>query len=68
MIEHRGVINLKNDLTSRYNLDKNEVVTQLANYVFDASVEQIILALLNGGTLLLIPNDLWLKEENFTLI
>ncbi|MHB9147923.1 MAG: non-ribosomal peptide synthetase [Candidatus Amoebophilus sp.] len=65
MIEHRGVVNLKYDLTSRYGLGNNEVLLQFANYVFDASVEQIILSLLNGHTLVMIPDLLWLDKSKF---
>lgn len=65
MVEHAGVINLYNDLTDRYALTNNEVILQFASYVFDASVEQIALALLNGYTLLLIPDKIWLDNELF---
>jgi amino acid adenylation domain-containing protein/non-ribosomal peptide synthase protein (TIGR01720 family) len=68
MIEHKGVVNLKYDLTSRYELDSknnNEVLLQFANYVFDASVEQIILSLLNGHTLVMLPHLLWLDKSRF---
>ena len=50
-IEHKGVVNLNCALSKRYNLEKNEVILQLSNYIFDASVEQISLALLSGNTL-----------------
>ncbi|CAG2169613.1 unnamed protein product, partial [Oppiella nova] len=51
MIEHRGVVNLKYDMTSKYQLrdtiKRDEVILLFANYVFDASVEQIVISLLN---------------------
>lgn len=65
MIEHKGVVNLKYDLTKKYMLRENEVILQLSNYVFDASIEQFILALLNGYTLLLVKEKLWLNKEEF---
>lgn len=68
MIEHRSVVNLRNDLSKRYKLgenDNNEVILQFANYAFDASVEQIVLSLLNGYSLLLLPKHLWLDKDNF---
>lgn len=69
MIEHKGVVNLKYDLSRRYNLegraDDREVILQFSNYTFDASVEQIVLALLNGHALLLIPDKLWLDKDKF---
>lgn len=65
LVEHGGVINLKYDLTYKYNLQEGEVILQLANYVFDASVEQIVISLLNGHTLLLVKTNLWLDKHEF---
>lgn len=68
MIEHMGVINYIYDLTARYKLStnkNNEVILQFTNYVFDPSVEQIMLALLNGCKLLIIQNQLWLDKDKF---
>ena len=65
MIEHGGVVNLARDLTARYRIGSDEVILQLTNYVFDASVEQIVLALLNGATLLQVPDRLWLEGAEF---
>ena len=68
MIEHQGVVNLKYCLTKQYALgqpDNQEVIVGFANYVFDTSVEQIILSLLNGYILLLIPDKLWLDKDIF---
>ncbi|KFF74864.1 hypothetical protein HX13_12830 [Chryseobacterium sp. P1-3] len=66
MIEHKGVVNLIHDLYPRYGLNKTDVILQFANYVFDASVEQMLLALLNGNTLVLIESQkLLLNEEAF---
>jgi non-ribosomal peptide synthetase component F len=68
MIEHRGVVNLNYALIREYGFgckNSREVVLQLANYAFDTSVEQIILALLNGHVLLLVPHYLWLDKEKF---
>ena len=68
MVEHKGVVNLKYDLTNRYELRdecNREVILQFSNYTFDASIEQIILSLLNGYKLLLIPNKTWLDKNKF---
>ncbi|MDA0939097.1 MAG: amino acid adenylation domain-containing protein, partial [Proteobacteria bacterium] len=68
MIGHKGIVSLKYDLTARYELGKrsnNESILQFANYVFDASVEQIVLSLLNGHVLVLIPNQIWLNKNEF---
>jgi len=65
MVEHRGIVNLKCDLTSRYGMSDDEVILQFTNYVFDASVEQIVLSLLNGYTLVLVPDHLFLNKDDF---
>ncbi|PNW15244.1 hypothetical protein C1637_02115, partial [Chryseobacterium lactis] len=65
MIEHKGAINLMQDLYPRYGLNRTDVILQFANYVFDASVEQILLALLNGNKLVLIENQKIVNEEDF---
>ncbi|CAA7388346.1 Gramicidin S synthase 2 [Chryseobacterium fistulae] len=65
MIEHSGVVNLVSDLYSRYELNSEDVILQFANYVFDASVEQIFLSLLHGNTLVLIKDKSYLNEELF---
>ncbi|CAA7196944.1 Tyrocidine synthase 3 [Chryseobacterium potabilaquae] len=65
MIEHGGVVNLVSDLYSRYDLNSADVILQFANYVFDASVEQMFLALLHGNTLVLIKDKSYLNEELF---
>ncbi|WP_162034192.1 non-ribosomal peptide synthetase, partial [Chryseobacterium potabilaquae] len=65
MIEHISVVNLISDLYSRYGVNSNDVILQFANYVFDASVEQILLAILNGNKLVLIEDKSYLNEELF---
>lgn len=68
MVEHKGLINFNNDLVKRYKIGKGniiEVIALFSNYVFDASVEQILLPLLNGHTLLILPNLIWLDENKF---
>ena len=68
MIEHGSVANLQADQTARYRVGeggKKEVILQVSNYIFDATVEQLVLALPNGHTLLLVPNRLWMEGERF---
>lgn len=48
LVEHEGVVNLINSQTKEYNIGKDEAILSFSNYVFDASIEQIFLALLNG--------------------
>ncbi|WP_434339688.1 amino acid adenylation domain-containing protein [Motilimonas cestriensis] len=53
MIEHRSVANLIGGQTRLLNFDHSDVVLWLPAYIFDASVEPLFLALLNGGTLVI---------------
>ncbi|WKL50106.1 amino acid adenylation domain-containing protein [Flavobacterium pectinovorum] len=56
MIEHAGVVNLIMDLLDKYGIVSSERFILFANYVFDASVEQIFLAILSGSRLFLVEN------------
>lgn len=57
MIEHKSVVNLVYSQTKRFEIDDSEKILQFSNYCFDASIEQIFLALLNGATLCIIGKD-----------
>ncbi|WP_440057007.1 amino acid adenylation domain-containing protein (plasmid) [Pseudoalteromonas sp. T1lg65] len=56
MIEHRSVVNLIDNQYRELDFTADEVVIWLANYIFDASVEQFFLPLLNGSRLV-VPSD-----------
>lgn len=75
MIEHAGVVNLINAQSKVFNISSIERILQFSNYCFDASVEQIFLALFNGACLVLFTEGLqlntalfevFLKEEKIT--
>ncbi|MEP6804851.1 MAG: amino acid adenylation domain-containing protein, partial [Flavobacterium sp.] len=57
MIEHGGVVNLIKVQSVRFNISDNEIICQFSNLAFDASVEQIFLALLNGAVLSIIDKS-----------
>ncbi|MDR1818630.1 MAG: amino acid adenylation domain-containing protein [Methanobrevibacter sp.] len=67
MIEHHSVVNLIKSNTTKYGFKNSgeDVLLFFANYVFDISVEQIFLALLNGYKLIISPDDLWMDEKKF---
>ncbi|MEO6220987.1 MAG: amino acid adenylation domain-containing protein, partial [Ginsengibacter sp.] len=65
MIEHRSVVNLINSQSKVFKINTEERILQFSNYCFDASVEQIFLALCNGATLVLFPEDLQLDIDLF---
>lgn len=54
MIEHASVVNLIFSLTESFQIDASDKTLLFSNYFFDASVEQMFLALLNGGSLVVI--------------
>ena len=68
MIEHYGVINHIVSLTHEYSISENENIMLFSNYVFDASVEQIFLALCNGGRLILMDNNSIQDQDKFVEI
>ena len=51
MVAHHGVVNLIEELLAVYGIKPLERFALFANYVFDASVEQMFLSLLSGGGL-----------------
>ncbi|MBK2239031.1 non-ribosomal peptide synthetase, partial [Francisella philomiragia] len=51
MVEHNSVVNLVNGLSSKYCIDSGERILLFANYIFDASIEQMFLSLSNGSEL-----------------
>ena len=60
-VEHRSVVNLKYYLKKTYEVTEKDKVLQFANYVFDASVWEMTMALLNGA-MLMIPSVDLLKD------
>jgi len=67
MIEHHQVNNLIPALRQAYGFEaEGEVLLFFSNYVFDVSIEQIFLALLNGDPLVVMPDQLWMDQEQFT--
>ena len=65
MIEHGGVVNLINAQSAYFNIGRDEKILQFSNYCFDASVEQIFLALFNGASLIMFPEGLQLNMDLF---
>ena len=65
MIEHGSVVNLIYVQTKYFGITDDERILQFANYSFDASVEQIFLALFNVVPLVLIPDGMQLSKELF---
>jgi amino acid adenylation domain-containing protein/non-ribosomal peptide synthase protein (TIGR01720 family) len=65
IVEHASVSNLIQAQTKYFNITEEERILQFSNYAFDASVEQIFLALCNGAKLILFKEGLQLDIERF---
>lgn len=65
MIEHRSVVNLVNAQSRYFNISSDERILQFSNYCFDASVEQMFLALSNGAPLILFREGLQFDINRF---
>lgn len=66
MIEHRGVCNLVKVFEYDYNITSKDVMLQFAHIVFDASVWEIVLALLTGASLAILKKEIILDIRKFT--
>ncbi|PLW66484.1 non-ribosomal peptide synthetase [Streptomyces sp. DJ] len=61
-VEHASLAYLLGEINERYGIGPTDRVLQFAAVAFDTSVEQILVALLNGATLVL-PDRLWAPGE-----
>lgn len=62
MLDHTGLLNLQKHHRQVYDISAKDVVLKFANIVFDASIWEITLALLNGAALF-IAGDETIKNE-----
>ncbi len=65
LVEHRSVVNFINDRIKAYNITKDENILLLAPIYFDASVEQLFIALLAGATTVIIEKEKALDPNVF---
>ncbi|MBB6502885.1 non-ribosomal peptide synthetase, partial [Pedobacter cryoconitis] len=63
MIAHRNVINLVSDRQRTLKVAPGDRVASFTNYTFDPFVEQLFVALLHGGRLVLIPREVLLDSN-----
>ena len=68
LVEHKGVVNLVLSQSATFGLEAHERVLQFSSYCFDASVEQILLALTRGACLVLPGQDQQLDGAAFQLL
>lgn len=67
LVERKGVLNLRDVLRERYfgsSCTKQHGVLFLSNYVFDFSVEQLVLSVMSGHKLI-IPSEDFLAQDGF---
>ncbi|WP_354596888.1 amino acid adenylation domain-containing protein [Streptomyces sp. JL1001] len=57
VVEHSGMLGMVASLVERFGLDSDTRVLQFASFSFDASVWEIMLALLTGGTLVIADEE-----------
>jgi amino acid adenylation domain-containing protein len=65
MVEHRNVINLAISQKNRFAINEKDRILQFSSICFDASVEQIFIALFSGAVLVLIDKNTLLDNIKF---
>lgn len=68
MIEHGSVVNELSYYTQVFNYQETDKQLLFANFVFDASVEQIFLPLVNGACLVLLEKERLLESDEIVSI
>jgi len=65
--DHRSVVNSITNLSARYDMQRpgEERVALYASYVFEPHLRQTLIALINGQTLVIIPDDVRLDPDLF---
>ncbi|MBG9591085.1 hypothetical protein ABE34_01610, partial [Lysinibacillus sphaericus] len=66
LLEHHGVVNLKYRFERNLEITPADNIIQFANYVFDASVSEMTMALLNGATLVCMPAVVGQNPKEFS--
>lgn len=63
LIEHRSVTNLITGLSQKFGFSPDDQVLQISSISFDASVEQIYLALSNGASIVLVSKSTLIDKK-----
>ncbi|MBC8757651.1 amino acid adenylation domain-containing protein [Kordia sp. YSTF-M3] len=58
MVQHNGFVTMITDQIQSFSCTANDTFAQFASISFDASIYELFLALLSGGTLVIIPEDI----------
>ncbi|UCH96724.1 MAG: amino acid adenylation domain-containing protein, partial [Candidatus Aminicenantes bacterium] len=65
LVEHYPVVNLIFSQKRQFDINENDRVLQFSSICFDASVEQIFIALFSGAVLVLVDRDTLLDSSKF---
>lgn len=65
MVEHTGLVNLRDYFIDTYKVTPNDTVLQFANLVFDASVWELVMGILTGARLCVITKEIALDLNCF---
>lgn len=66
-VTHRSIINLLYSQREIFGIEKNDRILQFSSVIFDASIEQIGLALLGGASLVLISQEILTDSFKFKM-
>ncbi|MBG9456496.1 hypothetical protein ABE61_21410, partial [Lysinibacillus sphaericus] len=66
LLEHRGVVSLKYMFERNLEITPADNIIQFANFIFDASVWEMTMALLNGATLVCMPAIVGQNPKEFS--
>ena len=67
MVEHEGISNLKSYFRTEIGITERDITLQFASLSFDASISELSMSILNGGTMCIIPEDIQKNKEKFEL-
>ncbi|RFM33510.1 non-ribosomal peptide synthetase [Chitinophaga silvisoli] len=65
MVQHQSLVSYLQAISATYSLHQEDKILQLANFAFDASVEQIFISLLSGATLVIADKVLGAELTDF---
>lgn len=58
LVEHTGVLNLKQYFINQHKLSANDRVLKFANYIFDATISELCMSLLVGASLYIVSEEI----------
>jgi amino acid adenylation domain-containing protein len=65
MVEHHSIVNLVYSQINHFHIDRSDRILQFSPFYFDASIEQIFIAISSGAGLILIKKENILNYQGF---